>query len=175
MTRSGRLAVEVAGYLAKEGQLPLELMPALVDAVKDDPSSATAQAASGALAELEAANPTIRDEIKSGLQTLHARVYFHVNEESQRDSANQLAKKLTAQLGEGFLVPGIEARRGPRKTELRFFKQAAKDEAEEILAALKSLKINVVLQNLSSRYESSTKIRPRHYELWLGDDFTGSQ
>jgi hypothetical protein len=36
---------------------------------------------------------------------------------------------------------------------------------------LGALGVRVVVRDLSSRYEGSLRIRPRHFELWLGNDF----
>ena len=67
-----------------------------------------------------------------------------------------------------LVVPGIELKAGPQNTELRYFKREEEEEAQSIVDALSELGIRVILTDLSARYQDSTGIRPRHYELWFG-------
>ena len=67
--RERRLAIEVAGYLAKTNQLPLELYPVLVSIVRSEgQSSGIAQEASQVLASVEEKNPELRTQIQADLQ-----------------------------------------------------------------------------------------------------------
>jgi hypothetical protein len=168
--RERRLAIEVAGFLAQKGQLPLELVPALVSIVQNDADSQTAQAASQALAQVEATNPQLRPQIQTDLNALQARVYFHITNESQRAAAQRAASQLAT--GQDLTVPGIERAQGPNQSELRFFKKADRAEADRLAEMLKRLGVAAVVRDLSGRYDTSDKIRPRHFELWLGPDFS---
>lgn len=165
--RERRIAIEVAGYLGKIEQLPLELIPVLLTIARDDPSAATAKAASSALSNIEASNTDLKKQIERDLSVLPARIYFHISSSSQRENAQDLRERLVSALGSDFSVPGIERRDGPTSSELRFFKKAEEDEANRIAKMLKDLGLSVAVRDLSNRYEDSKSIRPRHYELWL--------
>ncbi|MBS1214125.1 MAG: hypothetical protein H6R26_2742 [Proteobacteria bacterium] len=94
-----------------------------------------------------------------------ARVYFQIQSNSQTALANMLKKALEAQ----YLVPPYEIRRtGPTgASELRYFKDGEKEEAERIAATLKKAGLTDVVAKKIPGFEDSTKIRPRHFELWL--------
>jgi hypothetical protein len=168
--RERQLAIEVAGYLADRGQLPLELVPVLVNIVKSDTDSSTAQAASQALARVEQRTPQLRNEIQADFKELAARLYFHIGNESQREAAQRLASQLRAG-PDALVIPGIQRIQGPGRSELRFFKKAERTQAEKIAERLRQLRVPVELRDLSGRYETSEQIRPRHFELWLGPEF----
>ena len=171
--RERRIAIEVAGYLAKSKELPLEIVPVLISIAREDPSSVTARAASSALSKVEAASPALRPEIEKDLSSLPARIYFHISTSEQRTGAQSLRERLIPKLGSGFSVPGIERKDGPTSNELRFFKKEEGAEANEIAKALRELGLSVDVKDLSSKYQNSTGIRPRHYELWLGTQYSG--
>ena len=69
----------------------------------------------------------------------------------------------------GFIVPGIERlRTGPTTgTEVRFFRNTEGDEANRIVTLLQELEVPDVQAKYIPGYEKSTKIRPRHYEIWF--------
>jgi HEAT repeat protein len=173
--RERRLAIEVAGYLAQSGQLPLELVPALVNIVGTDGNAKTAQAASQALANVEQANPQLREQIQSDIKAFPARLYFHIGNEAQREAARRLASAVRTSLGQELVVPGIEKVPGPSQSELRFFKKAERQDAEKIAETLRAMGVPVEVRDLSARYEGSPQVRPQHFELWLGDNFTGGK
>ena len=96
------------------------------------------------------------------------RVYLHIWSEEQRDKAGDVAAYLEE---DGFVVPGIElVRTVLPKSQLRFFRQREEEEATRIQELCQTNGYPMEL-NYLSRYENSTKIRPRHYEIWFGDDF----
>lgn len=93
-----------------------------------------------------------------------ARVYMHIGEESQRGAAEQTAMNLRS---DDVAVPGIELRpNSPRKTEVRYFKSAEHSEAEELANIIRKIWPDASAKYIAG-YESSTAIRPRHYELWI--------
>lgn len=101
------------------------------------------------------------------------RVYIHIREPTQRELARRVERRLEAA---HLVVPGIErlVGIGPRQNELRFFRAAEQDEAERIRQLVASMGISIQLTDLSGRYEQSTEIRPRHYELWFASSLPGS-
>lgn len=92
------------------------------------------------------------------------RVYVHIAKEEQREAANGIADALKAT---AVAVPGVELKgMGPKVTELRYFKQAERDEAEHIAATIRTLRPDAVARYVGG-YENSNDIRPRHFELWM--------
>jgi uncharacterized membrane-anchored protein YhcB (DUF1043 family) len=99
---------------------------------------------------------------------LPPRIYVQIRDESQRGKTKEIVKKLEER---GFLVPGIErVARGAGSTEVKFFKQAEKDEAEKITAVLHELGIRDARAVYVRGFENSTAIRPRHYEIWFAPE-----
>lgn len=97
--------------------------------------------------------------------TLLPRVYIHIQREEQRAKAKEVATSLQKQ---GYLAPGIERVRVNRleQTVVRYFREAEKDEAAQIAKILQGLGIKAAPQYIRGS-EDSTKMRPRHYEVWF--------
>jgi hypothetical protein len=99
---------------------------------------------------------------------LKPRVYFHIRNDSQRTQAKQLAANLESRAN--VVVPGVQRiGTGPPDTELRYFKSGEKQEAEKIADELSSWGLKVDTKYVPG-FESSNKIRPRHYELWIASE-----
>jgi hypothetical protein len=102
------------------------------------------------------------------------RVYIQIMRAGQRARAAEVSRKLQAQ---GFLVPGVEnmERKGQRQanSDVRFYGNdpAAAPDVENIRAILGGfgVKLKTIALNASGA------VRPRHYELWLGDDFAAPE
>ncbi|MGE0822954.1 MAG: hypothetical protein AB7G75_11835 [Candidatus Binatia bacterium] len=103
------------------------------------------------------------------------RIYLHIGEESQREGAKNLAKKLQA---EGYLVPGIEdvGNKAGKEIELRYCENKGQatdvDHIHDLLTreGIAVAKARVLtVQNVPSCKNVSME---RNYELWLGSDFT---
>lgn len=93
------------------------------------------------------------------------RIYFHIRDESQRTEAKKIADQVEATVHVD--VPGIQRLdAGPSSTELRYFRSAEAQEANEISVAISSMGLKVITKYIPG-FESSTNIRPRHYELWI--------
>ncbi len=101
------------------------------------------------------------------------RVYIQIMRANQRARAAEVARRLQS---EGFIVPGVEnmERKGHRQSgsDVRF------NPGEE-MAAADTEKIRAVLGGFNVKLKEiklpASAARPRHYELWLGDDFAGSE
>jgi hypothetical protein len=98
------------------------------------------------------------------------RIYIQIAREDQRQRAAQVTRQLQAR---GYVVPGIEnvGRRAriPRVSELRYYSTgAAQSDIDDILGFLRSLGVKLA-QPVQVRQAAS--VRPRHYELWFGEDF----
>jgi flagellar motility protein MotE (MotC chaperone) len=98
------------------------------------------------------------------------RVYEQIANESQRLRAKVVADKLSAR---GYIVPGIEyvGAKAPRETQVRYFKdfeqEQTKKDVADILGTLAAAGVQATAVPIKG-YETSTKIRQRHYELWFG-------
>jgi hypothetical protein len=116
---------------------------------------------------LEAVDMSLKANPK--VAALLPRVYLHVQSEEQRAKAANIATSLQKQ---GFLAPGIENVRVNRleQTVVRYFREADKDEAAQIANILQGFGIKAAPQYIKGS-EDSTKMRPRHYEVWFGSDF----
>jgi hypothetical protein len=169
--RERRLAIEVIGYLGQNRQLPMELLQVLLNIARTEPDSGVAQDVSQALARVEQGNPSLAPLIQKDLKSLQARLYFHIDTESQRAAAQTLATQIASVQGLDLVVPGIERVAWRNRSELRFFKKTDQQEAARIVQDLRRFGAAVSVRDLSARYEGSDRIRPRHFELWLGDDF----
>jgi len=96
--------------------------------------------------------------------TISARVYIHIAKEEQRGNAGTVAELLRAS---AVVVPGIELQvNSPQDSELRYFRQVDKAEAEGLASTVQTVWPNVSARYIPG-YETSTGIRPRHYELWI--------
>lgn len=93
------------------------------------------------------------------------RVYVHICKEDDRSAARSVAEKLKTK---GFIVPGIERLVDvePSSSELRYFRKDEKAEANQIVEYLSTQGVVVNLIYIPG-YETSQKIRAKHYELWF--------
>lgn len=115
---------------------------------------------------IEKASTLNQSLLSSATQTdLKPRVYFHIQDESQRTQAKRLADEIESRAN--VVVPGVQRLdAGPAATELRYFKSVEELEARQISSALSALGLKVETKYVQG-FESSNKIRPRHYELWI--------
>jgi len=113
-----------------------------------------------------------RSEASVAPSTIPPRVYIQITDNAQRSGARDVAKQLEAQ---GFIVPGIENVAGKAATQsrsdLRFYGDdpAAPQDVKRIKTVLQR-EFSLVLKE--SRLPKSSRVRQRHYELWLGTDFS---
>ena len=128
----------------------------------------TANATMRAL-ELPAAAPADPGTVPKVTRQVPPRVYIQIFDEAQRARARELQKGLESQ---GFVVPGIEnvgARiRIQPGSDLRFY-GAAPNMSD--IASIREIanQFGVTIKEIPLK--PSTGVRPRHYEVWLGNDF----
>jgi hypothetical protein len=95
------------------------------------------------------------------------RIYLHIVRQDQRSHAAAIGKQLEAN---GFIVPGIEGVKSIPNSDLRYF-----DKNDITQTDVK--KIHSILLNNSKvpvppkQVKNTGNIRPRHYEIWFGEDF----
>lgn len=113
---------------------------------------------------------TIEDSFPqvNDVKQLPARIYMQIAREDQRRRAAAIARALQA---EGYLVPGIENVRdkAPDNSQLRYCGDGKNlpDDLDNIMKALERISVSVTRQPFSR----CGNIRPRHYEIWLGENY----
>jgi chromosome segregation ATPase len=116
----------------------------------------------------------IKEVIESSPKAAGAlpRIYVHIKDETQRARAKQIVRKLQE---DKFIVPGIEnvGEKASGNTVLKYFHKNDQEtaDAKQIIELLQSEKI-VATAQYTPGFEDSNIVRPRHYELWLGADFS---
>lgn len=102
-----------------------------------------------------------------------ARVYIQIAHESQRDQARAVVRQLQAA---GYVVPGIENVEGKARpqfiSDIRYYAGSGTnlEDLADIKRRLAVLGVNLELKPLPA----SSRVRPRHYEIWFGDDFSSA-
>lgn len=135
-----------------------------MEAQKSDLGAGERERLSIRIAELEQALSPVPP---AALQPIDPRVYFHIRQETQRESAQIIGKSVSEN---AFVVPGVQKLSfGPTNTELRYFRRTEKDEAEAIGVIIRSLGVPVNVVYVAG-YEQSRSIRQRHYELWFSEN-----
>ena len=96
------------------------------------------------------------------------RLYPQIAQGSDPGVINDLRATLRAK---GFIVPRIEevaSANVPKSTEVRYFRKSESDGANLAVETLKAAGLPDVSAIYVEKYENSNKIRPCHYELWIG-------
>ena len=105
-----------------------------------------------------------------------ARIYLQVGREDQRRRASEVALQLQTK---GYVVPGLEQKRGggvenvrgrnPHDSEIRFYQndEISQKDVNDIINAVREMGLTLKAKQLTP----SRHVRPRHYEIWIGDDF----
>lgn len=98
-------------------------------------------------------------------RALPSRVYFHINNNSQRDRASELSRYISKP--NELVVPGIQLLNySPERNELRYFRHSERAEAERIADAIKTFGVEAKVTYISG-HEDNKNLRPRHFELWI--------
>lgn len=96
-----------------------------------------------------------------------ARIYMHIVEQRDRGFAQRVGRALTSQnfvvLGPEYLPKAIRS----NETEVRYYKNADSGTAQRIVAALHKAGAPGAHAVYLARYENSTAVRPRHFEIWF--------
>jgi hypothetical protein len=140
---------------------------AKLQSLSEKTAQGTATTAEKAQRDVLATTVSVINQSLASPSMIKPRVYFHIRTEAQRAQAVSLIKGLGARAD--VYVPGIERLdRGPKTTELRFFRKAEEQEARQIAEAITTLGTPAAATYVQG-YEGSTTIRQRHYELWIAD------
>ncbi|MGH9931077.1 MAG: hypothetical protein ACREA9_17855 [Pyrinomonadaceae bacterium] len=128
--------------------------------------------------QAEKIKQAVEDSIGStnDLAQIPARIYIQIGREDQRKRAGDVARKLQAQ---GFVVPGLEQKKGqgvenvrglsPRVSQIRYYQanEVSQKDLNDIVGLLRGMGIELKQVQLPA----SKLVRPRHYEIWFGEDF----
>ena len=112
-------------------------------------------------------NPTVAKSLP--------RIYLHIGQESQRERAKNVAKKLQ---DEGYLVPRIEdvGKKAGKEIELRYCENKGQasdvDPIRDLLARENIVVAKVRVLTLRNVPSCKNVSMERSYELWFGSDFT---
>ena len=97
------------------------------------------------------------------------RVYIQIFEDAQRARARELQRALEKG---GFVVPGIENVGGRSSyqavSDVRFYRGAADVSDIQLIREIAG-QFDLTLKEIA--LDPSSRVRPRHYEVWLGKDF----
>ena len=160
--------------LMKEGNFPAELVFSLLGPTLTDKNSnsAIAIATRDLLTEASRVNTDLGKSIAEAVTNdpgiadrVPARVYIEIESQQQSEKAKSIRSVLE---NNGFIVPDFEVVdfRAPRGNEIRYYREVDRQGADQVVSLLKNLQLEVKTVYLKG-YETSTKLRPGHYELWL--------
>lgn len=99
--------------------------------------------------------------------SLPPRIYMHIAERRDRDFANRMSRALA---GRNFLVIGTEyiPEAGKlKRTQVRYYKKADAATAGQIVEVLSENGAPGAQAAYLERYEYSTTVRPRVFEIWF--------
>ena len=120
------------------------------------------QQATGQLAQASQQNQAQAEQCPAG-----RRLYPQVGERADIALVDRLSPALRR---DGWIVlrtEVVEARRMPKRTELRYFRRAEAGIAAEAAASLTKSGLSALTPVYVPNYEDSDKLRPCHFELWL--------
>jgi hypothetical protein len=97
------------------------------------------------------------------------RIVVHIRSAAQRQAAQSITTQFTPQ---GYVFPkaAILVERGPRQTQVRYFRHVDAQEAAHVAALLTRVHRQPVVSRFIPGYADSPRLQPRHYEVWLAPD-----
>ena len=158
--------------IGQRQELPQELTVFLANVAATDPSPIVKELATKAV---QTQSPSFAINTSSSSDPA-PRVYFQIRTENQRVSFENVRKALAAKPvgGNTLIVPGIEkVPFGPLQNELRYFvnddktRKLANDIVDALYQIDNSLKVSA---KYVPGYDTSDKLRPNHFELWVTAD-----
>lgn len=95
------------------------------------------------------------------------RIYMHIVDQQDRQFAQRVSRTLTTK---NYVVLGPEYRPDAnrlKQTEVRYYKNADSGTAQSIVGDLLEAGATGARAVYLARYENSTSVRPRHFEIWF--------
>ncbi len=147
----------------KQRVLALKLLRALDDDLAEKLALAVAES-EPERSEIRQVATKVADVAKARIE-LRPRIYMHVDGNREKQAAEAIEQLLERN---GWTVPGIErvGAKSPNVSQLRYFRKAEKDTAQEIHNSLKQANYDITLKYISG-YEDSKTIRSMHFEIWF--------
>lgn len=106
------------------------------------------------------------------VSSIKPRLYIHVANDKQKARLEPIMKSLQ---DAGFLIMGYEradTKDYPKQPDVKFFSEEEAAEANRIVEILNGAGLKTVSQDMSDwARRNKSKIRARHYELWLSQDW----
>lgn len=99
------------------------------------------------------------------------RAYITIQDNADMQKAEQVAAALQKQ---DFFIQPILVRSGPQTTEVRFYRNADADTADEVVKTLADLGVTDAQKKYLIGYEKVMEFRPKHYEVWFGPKSLGN-
>lgn len=139
------------------------------------------------LFSLHASGASVRDLINQNIQrsdtayisvasvaepnTSSVQVWVHIQNDSQKNLARELVENLQKSGSWNIETKPIQkVARGPRKSQLRYFKKQDQQQAQELLVTLRTMIPAIELSDLSGKFDNTDWVKPGHYELWLSPE-----
>lgn len=164
-------ALAVAFY--EDERIPEQFFTAVVKSsalVENKALAESIVAAASFAVESRSETAGVQQAIATARATLPIRIYFHIQRPEDREAARELEMRVERESLEGveIVVPGIELKNGPSQSELRCFRAAECERfGEQLRTIFDEAGWPVALKNMSAKYETSTSIRPNHFEAWF--------
>jgi hypothetical protein len=118
------------------------------------------------IAKIDEYELALNPKPSKSMASLPSIIYLHIPNTAQRQKAREISNILS---GAGFSVPDIDVLTlAPNTTTLKYFRMREKDHALSVVNLIKN-KVKVKLQYVKG-YESSNKLRDRHFELWFSEN-----
>ena len=115
---------------------------------------------------------TLQTAVGAASASLPVRIYFHIRRQEDRGAAEDLGRKIASSVEAGadsIVVPGVQFVAGRQDTSiLKCFKAAeCKDLGPRLVKLFVENGVPMELSDQSRQYETSTAIRPKHFEAWF--------
>ena len=167
------MAASIAEAYFRQNRIPEALYVAVfryANSISDDKD--LQRAVNSAVGAATKDDKSLQNAVTKASSSLPVRIYFHIRQDADRVSAKALGEKIASAnipSGNSIIIPGVELVTGQQsKSTLRCFKKIeCQTLGPQLVQAFKDNGSPVELEDLSSRYEASTSIRPNHFEAWF--------
>ncbi|MBF0623608.1 MAG: hypothetical protein HQL82_02255 [Magnetococcales bacterium] len=168
------LGAAIAVDYYDQNRISLSFYKSIYTYANNSPDTAMKALVNTGISETAKTDDNLRKAVEVAANSLPIRIYFHIGEPNDRQKAEMIKQRLEAASLEGgsaIVVPGIQhVKEYPiKKSNLRCFrKEECKNIAEPLLQLFRESGIkDIELSDMSNRYETSTAIRPKHFEAWI--------
>lgn len=155
------LGLKIIEGRQQHGDFSQDLVPVLLPFYNGRPSAQSTQTARGILKTAATQNQEIKKKIDEQPSNTEPTVYLQIAREEQRAEAVKLQDQLTKA---NFTVEDIDLPKGPTvNTYVRYFSEGGKENADKILAIMKTMGFNV-----EEQFVHGNQAPPNQLEVWIG-------